>query len=168
MKLSSCDTHTFAQEEMMPPGIRILGSNDEAVLSNSAPGVFDHNVERRLVVEFLNDPRHHLVVAIERGIVVGFASAVHYIHPDKGPELWVNEVGVAPTHRERGLAKKILNVLFEKGRELGCSQAWVLTNRSNVAAMRLYASAGGIEAPEDQVMFEFPIAGGIDSKRVTQ
>jgi hypothetical protein len=27
--------------------------------------------------------------------VVGFASAVHYVHPDKAPELWINEVGVA-------------------------------------------------------------------------
>ena len=26
--------------------------------------------------------------------IVGFASAVHYVHPDKPPELWINEMGV--------------------------------------------------------------------------
>jgi len=43
-----------------------------------------------------DDPRHHLVVAVEH-VVVGFCSAVDYIQPDKPPELWINEVGVAPT-----------------------------------------------------------------------
>jgi aminoglycoside 6'-N-acetyltransferase I len=86
---------------------------------------------------------------------VGFASAVHYIHPDKPSELWINEVGVAPTHRRRGLAKDLLRALFDAGRALGCREAWVLTDRSNEAAMRLYAEVGGIEAPGDTVMQEF-------------
>lgn len=49
--------------------------------------------------EFLRDPRHHIAVAIEDGVVVGIASGVHYLHPDKPPELFVNEVGVAPAFR---------------------------------------------------------------------
>ena len=47
--------------------------------------------------EILNDPRHRLVVAIDDDAVVGFVSAVLYVHPDKAmPELRINEVGVAP------------------------------------------------------------------------
>lgn len=76
--------------------IKLLGRGDEAVLTHVAPGVFDHAVDPARSVEFLNDPRHHLAVAIEAGLVVGVASAVHYVHPDKSPELWINEVGVAP------------------------------------------------------------------------
>lgn len=38
---------------------------------------------------------------------------------------------------------------------LGCRKAWTPTDRSNDAAMRLYASTGGREAPADQVMFTF-------------
>jgi GNAT superfamily N-acetyltransferase len=135
--------------------IKILGRGDEAVLSSVAPGVFDCDVEEHRSSEFLGDPRHHLAVVIEAGLVVGFASAVHYVHPDKSPELWVNEVGVAPTHRNRGLGKKLMRALFQVGRELGCCQAWVLTGRSNPSAMRLYASVGGIEASDEQVMFTF-------------
>jgi len=101
----------------------------------------------------LHDPRHHLAVAIDAGIVVGFASAVHYVHPDKNPELWINEIGVAPTHRKQGVAAKLLQVLFKVGQDAGCAEAWVLTDRSNSAAMRLYASQGGI--PKNQVLFAF-------------
>ena len=63
--------------------IRHLGPDDERALRRVAVGVFDHEVDPKLVSEFLRDPRHHLVVAIENGTVVGFASGVHYVHPDK-------------------------------------------------------------------------------------
>src|SRR5713226_10560378 len=91
------------------------------------------------LVEFLSDPRHHIAVAIDDGVVVGFASAVLYVHPDKPrPELWINEVGVAETHHRRGIAGKLLNALLDVGRDADCVEAWVLTDRSNEAAMALY------------------------------
>jgi aminoglycoside 6'-N-acetyltransferase I len=86
------------------------------------------------------------------------ASAVHYVHPDKPPELWINEVGVAATHRRTGLAGALLHALFAHGRTLGCTQAWVLADESNVAARSLYASAGGRAAAEPAIMYEFPLA----------
>lgn len=73
--------------------------------------------------------------------------------------LQVNEVAVAPSHRGRGLGKAIVAALLQVGRELGCAQAWVLTDRENSAAMRLYAGSGGQEAPTDQVMFSFILRG---------
>ncbi len=136
--------------------IKILGPGDGAALDAINPDVFDDVLDPRAAAEFLNDPRHHLVVAIDRGEVVGFASAVHYVHPDKpAPELWINEVGVATSHRGRGVAKAILQRLLEVAREVGCVEAWVLTERTNDAALRLYKSSGGIEASGEQVMFTF-------------
>jgi aminoglycoside 6'-N-acetyltransferase I len=137
------------------PEIKILHPNDRAVLDNVAPGVFDNALDSRLVAEFLGDERHHLVVAIDQGQVIGFASGVHYVHPDKSPELWINEVGVAPGHQGRGVGKAVMQALLQHGKSLGCGEAWVLTDRSNLAAMRLYASTGGQEAARDQVMFTF-------------
>jgi len=96
-------------------------------------------------------------VALDGNRVVGFASAVHYVHPDKQAELWVNEVGVASGYRRAGLAVRVIRRLFEVARELGCCQAWVLTDRSNVPATRLCSALGGVEAHGDVVMFEFPL-----------
>jgi ribosomal protein S18 acetylase RimI-like enzyme len=83
---------------------------------------------------------------------------VHHVHPDKEPELWINEVGVAPTHRGQGIGKQLIDALLEAGRSRGCTEAWVLTDRTNEAAMRLYASRGGKEFPRDQVMFTFKLS----------
>ncbi len=140
----------------MPIEVRILREGDEPVLENIGPDVFDDPIDVRASREFLRDPRHRLVVALEDGVIVGFVSAVLYVHPDKPkPELWINEVGVASTHRGRGLGRKLLEVVLEAGRAADCQEAWVLTDRSNHAAMRLYASSGGREASHDQVMFTF-------------
>lgn len=80
----------------MPIEVRILGKGDESVLANVAPDVFDDPLDARATPEFLSDPRHQLADAIDDGLVVGFASAMLYVHPDKPhPELWINEVGVS-------------------------------------------------------------------------
>ena len=139
--------------------IRVLGPADVAVLESVAEEVFDGPVAARWSAEFLADPRHHLAVAIDAGLVVGMASGVHYVHPDKSPELWINEVGVASTHRRRGIGKRLLAALFARGRELGCTEAWVLTEEDNAEARALYASASGQERAERPVMFEFDLEG---------
>ena len=136
--------------------IKILRAGDETALDRVAHDAFDDAIVPAAARAFVADPRHHVAVAIDDGVVVGFVSAVHYLHPDKAsPELWINEVSVAESHRGRGLAKRILGAILEAGRALGCSVAWVLTESDNTAAMRLYASAGGVEAPKDAVMFTF-------------
>ena len=137
--------------------IRILTSGEEGVLEQVAPGVFDMPVNSALVSEFLRDPRHHIAVAIEARTVVGFASAVHYVHPDKPTQMWINEVGVAPTHRRRSLGRNLVRTLLDRARSLECHEAWVATDRSNEAAMRLYASIEESIPPAESVVFEFKL-----------
>jgi ribosomal protein S18 acetylase RimI-like enzyme len=132
----------------MLSNIKVLHPGDEPVLMKVAPNVFDNPPDEKLSKEFLADPRHHIVVAIDDGLVVGFASGVDYIHPDKAPELWINEVSVAPTHRGRGLGKAVLSALLEVGRAHQCTVAWVLTYRSNIPGSALYKSIGGAEGAD--------------------
>jgi ribosomal protein S18 acetylase RimI-like enzyme len=143
----------------MPIDVRILGLHDLPLLQSVAAGVFDHPVDSRWAAEFLADSRHHLSAAIDDGQMVGFASAVHYIHPDKPPQLWVNEVGVCPSHRNRGLGRRIIDCLLAHGRSLGCQEAWVLTDEDNEPARRLYAAGGGMETRGSRVvMVTFALA----------
>jgi ribosomal protein S18 acetylase RimI-like enzyme len=129
--------------------IKVLHCGDDHILMNVAMEVFDNPIDPELTREFLEDPRHHIAVAIDDGLVVGFASGLHYIHPDKQPELWINEVTVAPTHRRRGLGQAVLRAMLDVGRIHRCATAWVLTNRNNVAALALYSSIGETQGTDD-------------------
>ena len=131
----------------------LLGSHDIGVLDRVAEGVFDCPVDARWARAFFADGRHHLVVALDAGVIVGMASAVDYVHPDKAPQLWINEVAVAPTHRRRGIGGRMLAELLTLGRALGCTEAWLGTEEDNVPARRLYESGGG--APEPFILYSF-------------
>lgn len=123
--------------------IRILTDGDIALFEKVADEVFDNPIDLELASAFLADPRHHIAVGIDDGVVVGFASGVDYIHPDKPAELWINEVGVAPTHQGRGIGKQIVACLLQHGVSIGCRTAWVVTEAGNAPARALYVSAGG-------------------------
>ena len=138
------------------PEIRLLTAGDAAVLQRVAPDVFDGRVDPRWTSEFLADARHHLIVALEDDVVVGMISAVHYVHPDKAPQLWINELGVASSHWRRGIGSRLLSAMLEHGRTLGCTEAWVGTEVDNVAARGLYERAGG--TAEMFVLYFYPIA----------
>lgn len=130
--------------------VRMLDPGDFDLLRSAGDDVFDDAVEPDRAEEFLADPRHHIAAAIVDGAIVGMATGVHYIHPDKPPELWINEVGVAAAHQRQGIGRRVVDALLEHARTLGCHEAWVLTEESNTTARRLYASAGGVE---DRVVY---------------
>jgi ribosomal protein S18 acetylase RimI-like enzyme len=138
--------------------VRILSRDELAVLDTVAEDVFDEPINRTWAAEFLADPRHHLAVAIADETVVGMASGVHYIHPDKPPELWVNEVGVSEAYQNQGIGRKLLHVLFARGREVGCAKGWVGTEVSNSIARRLYRAVGGVEDSEPFVLVSFELS----------
>lgn len=128
-----------------PLVVHLAAGDDLHLLDRVAADVFDGPVMPDRWAEFLADPRHHLAVALADDEVIGMASALHYVHPDKPPELWINEVSVTPAWQQQGVATTLLTALFAQARALGCTAAWVLTEIDNYAARRLYASAGGEE-----------------------
>lgn len=139
--------------------IKVLSKADLSLLLNAADDVFDNPVDEKFASEFLADPRHHIVAAIANDTMIGFASAVHYIHPDKPSELWINEVGVASSHQKQGIGKALMKETLRLGQELGCKTAWVLTEKDNIPANGLYKSTGGSISPDDTIMYEFDLTG---------
>lgn len=137
--------------------IRSLEADDWRLLEDVAADVFDHPIQAKLAKEFLADPRHHIVVAVDDGTIVGFVSGVHYVHPDKAAELFINEVGVSAAHRREGIGAKLLDAILRKGRALGCREAWVATEPDNRAARALYTSVGGEEDPTPFVLYSFSL-----------
>jgi len=138
--------------------IKLLTPTDSHILNNVAENVFDDPIVESSAQEFLADPRHRLVVALHGGLVVGFVSAVIYVHPDKpAPEMWINEIGVAPTHQRQGIGKALMQAILEEAKRSGCSEAWVLTDRANLPAMTMYRSSEGEESLPDPTMFTFKL-----------
>lgn len=139
--------------------IRRLGPGDLPLLL-AAEGVFDDAGQPAMAQRFLAHPDHHLLAAIIAGAIVGFVSAVTYLHPDKPVECWINEVGVADAFQRRGIGRRLVMATLAHAWSLGCEGAWVLTNSGNHAARGLYAACGGEATPAARhgdvvIMFSF-------------
>jgi ribosomal protein S18 acetylase RimI-like enzyme len=138
--------------------LKLLRPTELDTLDNMAKHVFDDPIVKSSAQEFLKDSRHRLVVAVDGDLVVGFVSAVIYLHPDKPiPEMWINEIGVAPSHQRQGIGKALMQAILEEAKRSGCREAWVLTERDNTTAMAMYKSAGGEESLPDPTMFTFQL-----------
>lgn len=137
--------------------VKLLGQRDARVFERVAADVFDGPVKHDVAREFLRDRRHHIAVAIDEGVVVGMATGVDHVHPDKRAHLFINEVGVAPSHRRRGLARALVTRLLEHARAIGCSEAWVATEEENTEARSLYRALGGREDPSRAVVYTYPL-----------
>lgn len=141
--------------------VRLLGADDAELLARVAEGVFDNAVDPAATARFLAEPRNHMVVALEEGEVIGFASAIDYIHLDKPvPMLFINEVGVGDRHRRRGVGRALVQAMLEHAAALGVEEAWVATESNNLPARRLYEATGGVEADDAVVMFTYSLVTG--------
>jgi aminoglycoside 6'-N-acetyltransferase I len=125
--------------------LKRCAAGDEAMFAHIAPEVFDEPVDAARLRSYLRTPEHLMVLALVGELVVGQCAGVVHRHPDKPPELYVDEVGTASTHRRQGIARAMLAELFAWGRELGCEEAWLGTELDNEAANALYRGHRPIE-----------------------
>lgn len=167
---SKAAAETNAESDARTVTVRMAGPADAGRLTRVHPDVFDHELHNQWTQEFLQDERHHLAIAVadeapggltlggadamlsrdsHRALdqIVGMASAVHYVHPDKPAELWINEVGVATPYRGQHIGRRLIETLLSHARDLGIQTAWVLTDPDNSAAQNLYESTGAQRTP---------------------
>jgi aminoglycoside 3-N-acetyltransferase I len=117
-----------------------------AAAVHAAGDLFDAPPLPAATERFLRDPTHHLLFAYDDGDrAIGMISGIETTHPDKGTEMFVYELGVAPAARMRGVATALVRALAELARERGCYGMWVGTEPDNVAAQATYRRAGATE-----------------------
>lgn len=142
-----------------PVEVTLLSPAELAVLERVDPDVFDNPVRLDLAAQYLANPGNLLAVAVRAGVVVGMGSAIAYVHPDKPLALFINELGVSERYRGQGLGKRLTSALLERGRLMGCTEAWVATEENNTAARAMYGSAGGKEDPARAIVYTWSLLG---------
>ena len=135
-------------------GLRIEPAADAAAVI-AAQALFDDPAKPEAVTRFLVEPTHHMLIGYDGGRPVGFVTGVEMTHPDKGTEMFLYELAVAESSRNRGVGRALAAALADVGRERGCYGMWVLTDDGNPAALRAYAAAGGVREQPDSVLFSW-------------
>jgi len=117
----------------------------------------DWNLEN--VKEFVKISDNIFLLAYFDNQIAGMISAYKLQRmDDKKSELFFYEIGVVKDFRQKGVGKALIEELKKTAKEMNVTEMFVLTNKSNIPAMKLYTSTGGIVAKEtDEVMFEYKL-----------
>ena len=139
---------------MNPITIRNLGPEDAHILERVREGTFDHAVDPARAWGFLATRVNEIVVALDQGEVIGFASGTVLMHPDKPTAFFVQEVSVHEEFRRQGVGTRLLERISELARDRGCERIWTTAGGNYAQARLFYSALGGSESGAN-VTFEW-------------
>lgn len=118
---------------------QVCALEDEAfgTVAGTAASVAGEKWTRGMFVDDLARKDRSWWVAYVGDLLLGFAGAWVV---DGG--LQILDVAVAPSHRRRGIARELLQLLMQDGVDLGATEMSLEVRKSNAAAQALYASLG--------------------------
>ncbi|MFE2975210.1 GNAT family N-acetyltransferase [Streptomyces sp. NPDC059258] len=108
----------------------------------AAGRLFDAPPREEWAARFLAADGHVMLIAYVDGIPAGFVSGIEMLHPDKGTEMCLYELGVDEPFRRRGIGKALTRALVDLARERDCYDVWVGVEPDNEAALATYGAAG--------------------------
>ena len=143
----------------MRSAVRRLGPEDAALAAEAVRRIKETgpHVAEDYLRRFLARPENLLIVADVDGAPAGFLVAYALDRVDRDRRMvCLYEIGVAVGSRRRGLATAMIEALLAWCREQGVMKTWVITDRSNEPAMRLYARTGARPDAGEDVVFVWP------------
>jgi GNAT superfamily N-acetyltransferase len=107
---------------------------------------------------FLKNKDNALFAAFVGDELIGYVYAQRLQRFDaRKAEVLIYEISVNENHREKGIGKALIKTVNTWAKEVGADESWVLTYSSNIPAMALYKSAGGVEDEPGTRMFTYKI-----------
>ena len=126
----------------MTSNIVEITPNNKTLLANIADDVFDYNIAAPQLDAYLAQSNHKLIVAIVGDQVVGQIRGMIHFQPDEPPHLYVDNLGVAPEQKRKGIAKALFEALTVWAKAEGCVSFWVATETDNHEGNSFYRAIG--------------------------
>jgi len=136
-------------------GVQRAGAADLALARQAIVEVDERELEdEAALVRFLSDPSCYLLLCVEGGRVVGCLNGYSLWRPHRsGPQFLLYEIGVRPECRSRGIGSALVKAFLAEARAANAFEVWVVTSKSNAAAMRMYCrNQFRAEADDDTVL----------------
>ncbi len=140
----------------MPATVHQITPANTTLLARVDPDIFDHPIDPARLAAYVADPLHAMFVAIEDDLVVGQIRGSVHLQTDRASDLYIDNLGTAPTLQRRGIASAMMKAMLGWGEAQGCTHAWVATETDNEQANGFY---GAQRFTRDTIaMFAFEIA----------
>lgn len=112
------------------------------LLDRYDPDAFDEPIDPERLAACVADPDRILLVAVLDGVVVGQVLAAFHRHPDKAPECYVDDLGVADSAQRQGIGTRLIDKIAEIAKAQGVEELWLATEETNQVARSFYEAIG--------------------------
>ncbi|MGH1424646.1 MAG: GNAT family N-acetyltransferase [Pseudooceanicola sp.] len=126
----------------MKPSIHRITQNNIHLLDRIAADVFDDVIQNDHLVAMTETGTHVLLVALDEGCVVGQCLGMVHHGPDRAPMLYIDNLGVTPSHRRRGIGGALVQTMIQAGRDAGCTTGWLGSDPQSDTAEPFYRALG--------------------------
>ena len=137
--------------------VRRLNPGDEVRAAEAAAMFKSAQIAPARAGRLLSNPSNYLIVAEKDGALAGFVLAYRLDRLDRDVgQLFVYEVGVRSEHRRSRIGTRLMRFVRQIVAEESLTEAFVLTDHDNEAAVRLYRGTGGQVEGSGSVLFVYP------------
>ena len=135
---------------------RRLKAGDESLLAEILMTFRKESTSPIRAENFLSSIDNYIFACINNSLLIGFALGYRLPRFDAQADmLYIHEVSVSEEYQCQGIGKKLMEGLQEICGIEGLSKAFLITNKSNMAAIKLYLSAGGVANSDDDIVYFF-------------
>ena len=123
--------------------------------------VDDENTQYSIDVlkKFIDENNNSGFIAKANNKVVGFAFGYFLLKPDGRKVFYLDAIDVMPEYQGKGYGTGLTSFARDYAKGLGCSEMFLITNRSNISACKCYEKAGGISEANDDVLYVYDFEG---------
>jgi len=119
---------------------------------------FTREFNQDSMTKFLSSDKNYMLVYRIEDKVAGFAYGYELQRFDgRKNMMYMHQVEVLPEFRKGGIGRKLMEGFIEICKNNDCQRLFLITNKSNTAAVTLYERSGGKAPSDDDIVFTFEV-----------
>jgi len=107
------------------------------------------------IEKFLADDRVYAFGVKINNKIMGLIYGYSLIRMDNKPMFYIHEVDILPEYQNMGIGSKFIKYVIEYAKDNGFSKCFLITEKKNYRACRIYEKAGGINTNDDEIVYSY-------------
>ena len=134
--------------------IRRLTISDDTKIPMMVEEFRTYSSKLESISQMLENDMNYIIACIDNEKIIGFVLAYELQRYDgKNNMMYIHEVEILEAYRGKGIGKQLMGMVKEICQSKKMSKAFVITNKSNTGAVRLYESTGGMGLDDDSIVY---------------
>ena len=111
--------------------------------------------DKEKVIEFIKDKNAYGFIIKNKNEIIGFAYGYVLLRPDGIKDFYMHAVDVLEQYQGNGYGTKLMEFIKNYLKTIECRKMFLITNKGNISACKMYKKAGGINNATDEIVYVF-------------